>query len=105
LSEAALKERTAESRHLAASVERALYAALSTRNPGVRDRGVKEAAFVVLTGTSMPAILAEVSFVSSPADEKNLQSSTYRKQIAEALYKGVARYAAASSHTKLASAR
>jgi N-acetylmuramoyl-L-alanine amidase/putative methionine-R-sulfoxide reductase with GAF domain len=105
LSEVALKERTVQSRHLAASVERALYGTLSTKNPGVRDRGVKEAGFVVLTGTSMPAILAEVSFVSSPADEKNLQSSTYRAKIAEALYKGIARYAAGSSHTKLASAR
>ncbi len=100
----ALKERTAESRHLAASVERSLYSTLAAQNPGIRDRGVKEAGFVVLTGTSMPAILAEVSFVSSPTDEKNLQSSAYRQQIAEALYKGVARYEASSSHVKLASA-
>ena len=100
----ALKERTEESRHLAASVERELYAMLSPKNPGMRDRGVKEAGFVVLTGTSMPAILAEVSFVSSPTDEDNLQSSSYRQKIAEALYKGIARYAANSSHIKMASA-
>lgn len=105
LSSDALKERTAQSRHLAASVERALYGTLSLKNPGVRDRGVKEAGFVVLTGTTMPAVLAEVSFVSSPADERNLQSSAYRQQIAEALYKGIARYAAANGHIKLASAR
>ncbi len=105
LSDVELKERTAESRHLAASVERALYSMLSTKNPGVRDRGVKEAGFVVLTGTTMPAILAEVSFVSSPADERNLQTPPYRQRIAEALYKGIARYAAAISHVKLASAR
>ena len=49
-------------------------------------------------------IVAEVSFVSSPTDEKNLQSSSYRQQIAEALYKGIARYQAASGHVKLASA-
>jgi N-acetylmuramoyl-L-alanine amidase len=100
----ALKQRTEESRHLAASVERELYAMLSPKNPGMRDRGVKEAGFVVLTGTSMPAILAEVSFVSSPTDEDNLQSSSYRQKIAEALYKGIARYAANSSHIKMASA-
>ena len=105
LSSDALKERTDQSRHLAASVERALYGTLSVKNPGVRDRGVKEAGFVVLTGTTMPAILAEVSFVSSPADERNLRSSTYRQQIAEALYKGIARYAMANGHIKLASAR
>jgi N-acetylmuramoyl-L-alanine amidase len=100
----ALKERTEESRRLAASVERALFSALGAKNPGIRDRGVKEAGFVVLTGTTMPAILAEVSFVSSPADEYNLQSSTYRQQIADALYKGLARYAANSSRVKMASA-
>jgi hypothetical protein len=37
-------------------------------------------------------------------DEKNLQSSTYRQQIAEALYRGIARYAASSSRVKLAAA-
>lgn len=100
----ALKERTAESRRLAASVERSLYSTLSSATPGIRDRGVKEAGFVVLTGTSMPAILAEVSFVSSPMDEKNLESSEYRQQIAEALYKGIAKYEASSSRVKLASA-
>jgi N-acetylmuramoyl-L-alanine amidase len=100
-----MKERTSQSRQLAASVERALYGTLSLKNPGVRDRGVKEAGFVVLTGTTMPAVLAEVSFVSSPADEHNLQSAAYRQQIAEAIYKGIARYAATSGHIKLASAR
>ena len=100
-----LKERTADSRRLAASVERALYGALSSKNPGLRDRGVKDAGFVVLTNTSMPAILAEISFVSSPKDEQKLQSSAYRQGIAEALYKGIMRYAAAGIHLKLASAR
>ena len=99
----ATHERMDESRRLAESVERALYGTLLPKSPGIRDRGVKEAGFVVLTGTSMPAILAEVSFVSSPADEENLKSSAYREDIAEALYKGIARYAANSSHIHLAS--
>jgi N-acetylmuramoyl-L-alanine amidase len=64
---------------------------------------VKEAEYVVLTGTQMPAVLAEVSFVSSPADEDRLQSSEYRQLIAEALYKGVARYREENQRTKVAS--
>jgi len=51
----------------------------------------------------MPGILAEVSFVSSPTDEQKLRSDGYREQIAEALYRGIARYAS-SRTVKVASA-
>ncbi len=98
-----IRAKVHESRRVAANVQRALYAMLSAKNPGLPNRGVKEAHYVVLTGTSMPAILAEVSFVSSPTDENNLQSSTYRQQIAEALYSGIARYRASNQPTKMAS--
>jgi len=98
-----LKDKVAESRKLAASVQRALYGTLAAQSAGLRDRGVKEASFVVLTGTQMPSILAEISFVSSPADEQRLQSAEYRQRIAEALYKGVERFAATSHRVKMAS--
>ncbi len=98
-----IREKVHESRRLAASIQRALYGTLSAKNPGLPNRGVKRAQYVVLTGTSMPAVLAEVSFVSSPTDENNLQSSSYRQRIAEALYQGVARYAE-QSRVKMASA-
>ena len=104
LSPATLREKIEQSRRLAASVQRALYGTLSVQNPGLRDRGIKEAGFVVLTESAMPGILAEVSFVSSPTDEQKLRSDGYREQIAEALYKGIARYAASSHGVKLASA-
>jgi N-acetylmuramoyl-L-alanine amidase len=98
-----IREKVLGSRRIAASVQRALYGMLAAKNPGIRDRGVKEASYVVLTGTSMPAILAEVSFVSSPADERNLQSSDYRQRIAEALYKGISRYVQTPHSVKMAS--
>jgi N-acetylmuramoyl-L-alanine amidase len=102
LSAGELHEKINESRRLAASIQRSLYATLAANSPGIRDRGVKDSQFLVLTGTTMPAILTEISFVSSPADERNLLSDAYRQQIAEALYKGIARYAAASHHVKIA---
>jgi N-acetylmuramoyl-L-alanine amidase len=105
LSAADLHERIEQSRHLAASVQRSLYGTLSMQNPGLRDRGIKEAGFVVLTESAMPGILAEVSFVSSPTDEQKLRSDGYREQIAEALYRGIARYAASSHSVKVASAK
>jgi N-acetylmuramoyl-L-alanine amidase/putative methionine-R-sulfoxide reductase with GAF domain len=102
LTPADLHERIEQSRRLAASVQRALYGTLSAQNPGLRDRGVKEAGFVVLTESAMPGILAEVSFVSSPTDEQKLRSDGYREEIAEALYHGIARYAANSRNVKMA---
>jgi N-acetylmuramoyl-L-alanine amidase len=98
-----IREKVQESHKFAASVQRALHASLAAGTSGIPDRGVKKASYVVLTGTSMPAILAEVSFVSSPTDEENLQSSTYRQRIAEALYKGVERYVATPRKVKMAS--
>ena len=103
LSPSELHERIDQSRRLATSVQRSLYGTLSVQNPGLRDRGIKEAGFVVLTESAMPGILAEVSFVSSPTDEQKLRSDGYREQIAEALYKGIARYAASSRGVKVAS--
>ena len=92
-----IRAKVLESRRFAASVQRSLFDTLALKNPGLRDRGVKEASYVVLTGTSMPAALAEVSFVSSPTDERNLQSEHYRQEIAEALYKGITRFVASNS--------
>jgi N-acetylmuramoyl-L-alanine amidase len=99
-----VQEKRSLSRKLAASVQKALFGTLAAKNPTIRNRGVKEASFVVLKGTTMPSILAEVSFVSSPTDEANLRNAEYRQQIAEALYKGIARYAAASHRASMASA-
>ena len=102
LSAAELHEKIEESRHLAASIQRSLYATLAASNSGIRDRGVKDSAFVVLTGTTMPAVLTEISFVSSPADERNLETEAYRQRIAEALYKGIAGYEAGARHVQTA---
>jgi N-acetylmuramoyl-L-alanine amidase/GAF domain-containing protein len=98
-----IREKVQGSRHFAAEVQRELYHALAAKDRALRNRGVREASYVVLTGTTMPAVLAEVSFVSSPTDEMSLQSAAYRQRIAEALYKGVADYAAGLHRVNLAS--
>jgi N-acetylmuramoyl-L-alanine amidase/GAF domain-containing protein len=99
-----IREKVRGSHRFAVEVQRSLYSTLAAKNPDLPNRGVKEAHYVVLTGTAMPAILAEVSFVSSPTDENNLRNPAYRQKIAEALYQGISHYAQESSHTKLASA-
>jgi N-acetylmuramoyl-L-alanine amidase len=97
-----LKEKIEESRELASDVQLSLYTGLSAKSPTLRNRGVKKAPFVVLIGANMPSILAEISFVSNPVDEKKLETSEYRQKIAESLYKGIAKYAGGLSGMKVA---
>ncbi len=97
-----LKEKIEESRELASDVQQSLYSGLATRHSTLRDRGVKKAPFVVLIGANMPSILAEISFVSNPTDEAKLETPEYRQKIAEALYKGIAKYAGGLSGVKVA---
>ena len=81
-----------ESRRLAESVQRALLRDLRRVNPAIEDRGVKTAPFVVLVGTRMPAILAEVSCLSNDDEAELLSGSGYRQSIADALFDGVHAY-------------
>jgi N-acetylmuramoyl-L-alanine amidase len=99
----ALQEKVEESREFAADVQHALYTGLATRTPAIHNRGVKKAPFVVLIGAKMPSVLAEISFVSNPQDERKLRSPAYRQRIAQALYRGIARYAGGLSGIKVAS--
>lgn len=54
--------------------------------------GVKRAPFYVLNHTEMPAILAEISFISNRKEEKRLRSKNYRQRAAESLLKGIEAY-------------
>jgi len=89
--------RQSESGRLARAVQRALLEALRQVNPAIEDRGVKSAPFVVLTGSQMPAILAEVSCLSNVEEAALLGNEAYRDRIAEALADGVADYSRARS--------
>ena len=99
----ALKEKIDESREFASNVQESLYGGLSLRSAGVRNRGIKKAPFIVLIGANMPSILAEISFVSNPSDERKLQTAEHRQRIAESLYRGVSKYAGGLSGVKVAS--
>ncbi len=99
----ALKEKIEESREFAGDVQQSLHSGLSAKNPGIRNRGVKKAPFIVLIGANMPSILAEISFVSNPSDERRLETSDYRQRIAESLYRGIAKYVDGLSGVKMAS--
>jgi N-acetylmuramoyl-L-alanine amidase len=98
----ALKEKIEESREFASNVQHALHSGLAAKSPGIRDRGVKKAPFIVLIGANMPSILAEISFVSNPGDERRLRTPEYRQRIAESLYRGISKYVSGLSGVKVA---
>jgi N-acetylmuramoyl-L-alanine amidase len=99
----ALKEKIEESREFAGNVQQSLHSGLAVKSPAIRNRGVKKAPFIVLIGANMPSILAEISFVSNPTDERRLQTSDYRQRIAESLYRGIAKYVNGLSGVRVAS--
>jgi N-acetylmuramoyl-L-alanine amidase len=98
----ALKEKIDESRELAQIVQKSVTSQLQKAHSQTRDRGVKQAPFIVLIGANMPSILSEVSFMSNPSDEKLLKSSSYRQKLAEALCRGIEAYAEALGGIKTA---
>lgn len=57
-----------------------------------RDRGVKQANFVVLHQTYMPSILVELGFLSNKAEGKYLDSSKGQKELANQIGKAIKKY-------------
>lgn len=49
----------------------------------------------------MPSILAEISFVTNARDARQLEEPEYRERVAESLYRGVAKYEAGLSGSKV----
>ncbi len=59
---------------------------------GLRNRGIKQAPFKILRGVACPAILVEAAFISNPDEEQKLASEDYQSKVAEAIYRGLARF-------------
>jgi|WetSurMetagenome_2_1015567.scaffolds.fasta_scaffold00001_150 N-acetylmuramoyl-L-alanine amidase len=59
-----------------------------------KDRGVKQAGFIVLYNTTMPSVLVETGFITNPAEEKYLNSQDGQDYIASAIYRACRDYVA-----------
>jgi N-acetylmuramoyl-L-alanine amidase len=94
----AKNEKAQESKEFAARIQAALYAFSAHNVPGSKNRGIKSAPFVVLIGAHMPSVLAEIGFLTNAKEESLLKKPDYRQKLAEALYRGVSRYAESLSH-------
>jgi len=97
-----LHDKSEESLEFAKRIQAALFSFSAKNIPASRDRGVKSAPFIVLIGANMPSVLAEIGFLSNPREEVLLKKSDYRDKLAEALYKGIERYATGLSHFQVA---
>ncbi len=93
------------SRESAAGIETFYYSAESQRlgatiqnrmvnRPHVEDRGLKYAKYHVLRNARIPAVLAEIGFVSNRGDRSRLKMGRYRDEIALAIANGINAYRA-----------
>lgn len=73
---------------LAASVQDAMIAATRDTNRGIKFR----TDLAVLNGTSMPAILPEIGFISHPATEAEFRKDSYLDLIARSINDGVLKF-------------
>ena len=92
LSELMQNEKINESSQLAEFVQLKMISGLKKQKFRVKDLGVKQAPFYVLIGAEMPAILAEISFITNPEEAKLMKSEKYLQTLAEQMVAGVLSY-------------
>ncbi|MBA3914213.1 MAG: N-acetylmuramoyl-L-alanine amidase [Acidobacteriales bacterium] len=83
------RRRTAHSRLLAELIQDQLKTV--ARSDG-QDRGVHRAGFAVLEGVTMPSVLVEVGFLTSPREARDLEARSAREKIAGAMAAAIVRY-------------
>jgi N-acetylmuramoyl-L-alanine amidase len=62
------------------------------RSIDIRDRGVRSARFYVIRNPSMPSVLVETGYVTSPTEAPKLANPAYQRQMAEAIVRGIMEY-------------
>ena len=88
LSDLALGQARSDSAALAQIVQQ--HMVKGTKSPS---RGVRQAPFLVLSGTRMPSVLVEIGFISHPREGRLLSRDKYQRRVAQALANGVRDFA------------
>ncbi|MCI5148100.1 MAG: AMIN domain-containing protein [Candidatus Electrothrix sp. MAN1_4] len=92
LSELMQNEKINESSQLAEFVQLNMVNGLKRGSFYVKDLGVKQAPFYVLIGAEMPAILAEIAFITNPKDAQLMKNERYLQTLADYIVAGVLSY-------------
>jgi len=66
----------------------------------IANRGIKQAPFRVLMGATMPAVLIEVAFITSPEEERRLKDPAFKDKLSGAVFDSVRKF-----HDKYVQAR
>ena len=81
-----------QSRHLEQSILFASEIQKSFVNADRRNRGVRQAGFLVLRKTGMPSILTELGFISNRTEERYMASKEGQKELAQSIYQAFSNY-------------
>ena len=92
LSDLMQNSKITESSRLAEFVQTNMISGLERKHYSVKNLGVKQAPFYVLIGAEMPAVLAEISFITNPGEAQLLKKDVYLEEIARQIAAGVAAY-------------
>jgi N-acetylmuramoyl-L-alanine amidase len=87
-----LADQATRSTRFAELMQRAGVASLGTQYGDVLDGGVHRAAFYVLVGARMPAVLFETSYISNGVEEQRLGSADYHQRLADGIANAVKAY-------------
>jgi N-acetylmuramoyl-L-alanine amidase len=83
----AQNEFVVESSHLAQLVDEEL-----ARDLKIKNRGVKQASFVVLAGVYLPAVLVEAAFITNPREEELLADAAFQDTVVNGIVQAVIRF-------------
>lgn len=86
------QDRQEKSSQLAHYIQNSLVA-----NLGLEDKSVRQADFVVIRETVMPAVLIEAAFLSNPNEEYLMTTEEFRNSIARALVNGIGTFLASQN--------
>lgn len=77
---------------LAETVQDSMHSNLNGKYGTIKNLGVKQAPFFVLSKTTMPAVLVETSFISNSHGEKLLERTDFRETLSDSITRGIVDY-------------